>query len=192
MVDRNFYQKLIAIFVRPVDNKGAGPVQQYPSIIACGVSWRISTKAYCQPDINNARREIMNRASIFAVLLISVLVGCSSLKFNDPLKAFEEVTHGYRQAISWSEFMVAATFLKNEDDAQVEEQIKHLDNFKVTAYELRTMTVVEEDVRVRQVVKISYFKKDDLVVKSMADDQLWEYNPELRTWQLTTGLPKLL
>ncbi|CAB1074609.1 hypothetical protein D1AOALGA4SA_2428 [Olavius algarvensis Delta 1 endosymbiont] len=133
----------------------------------------------------------MNRASIVALLLISVLVGCSSLQFNDPLKAFEEANHGYRQAISWSEFMVAATFLKNEDEAQVEEQIKLLDNYKVTAYELRTMTVVEEYVRVRQVVKISYFRKDDLVVKSMADDQLWEYNPELRTWQLTTGLPKL-
>ena len=49
---------------------------------------------------------------------------------------------------------------------------------------------VEEDVRVRQVVKISYFKTDDMVVKSMADDQLWEYDPELHTWQLLTGLPK--
>jgi len=133
----------------------------------------------------------MNRASIVAVLLISVLVGCSSLRFNDPLKAFEEATHGYRQAISWSEFIVAATFLKNENETQVEEQIEHLNNFKVTAYELRTMTVLEENVRVRQVVKISYFKKNDLVVKSMADDQLWEYDPTQRTWQLTTGLPKL-
>jgi len=133
----------------------------------------------------------MNRASIIAVILISGLVGCSSLKFNDPLKAFNETNHGYRQAISWSEFMVAATFLKNENEAQVEAQIEHLNNFKVTAYELRTMTVLEENARVRQVVKISYFKKDDLVVKSMADDQLWEYDPTLRTWQLTTGLPKL-
>jgi hypothetical protein len=60
----------------------------------------------------------------------------------------------------------------------------------VTAYELRALTVVEADVRVRQVVKISYFKNDDLVVKSMADDQLWEYDPELGAWQILTGLPQ--
>ena len=36
--------------------------------------------------------------------------------------------------------------------------VEQLNQFKVTAYEPRTMTVVEEDVRVRQVVKISYFK----------------------------------
>ncbi|CAB1074608.1 hypothetical protein D1AOALGA4SA_2427 [Olavius algarvensis Delta 1 endosymbiont] len=36
MVERDIYQKLIAIFARPVDNKVAGPVQQYQLIIACG------------------------------------------------------------------------------------------------------------------------------------------------------------
>ena len=60
----------------------------------------------------------------------------------------------------------------------------------MTAYELRTMTVVEADVRLRQVVKISYFKTDDMVVKTMADDQLWEYDPESSAWQLVSGLPK--
>jgi hypothetical protein len=65
-----------------------------------------------------------------------------------------------------------------------------LNQFKVTAYELRNLTVIEEDVRIRQVVKISYFKRDNLVVKSIADDQLWEYDPEQHTWLILSGLPK--
>jgi hypothetical protein len=132
----------------------------------------------------------MKRSIVVAVLVMGLIIGCSSLKIKDPLRAFDQANRAYRQAVSWSEYDVAATFLKKEDEEKVEKQIEHLNKFKVTAYELRTLTVVEEDVRVRQVVKISYFKKDDLVVKSMADDQLWEYDPELSSWQLLTGFPK--
>ena len=133
----------------------------------------------------------MNRTLVVAVLLIGLTIGCSSLKIRGPMHAFDEANRGYRQAVSWSEYVVAATFLKNEDERKVEAQIEHPNKYKVTAYELRILTVVDADVRIRQVVKISYFKKDDLVVKSMADDQLWEYDPELHTWRLLTGLPKL-
>jgi hypothetical protein len=133
----------------------------------------------------------MNRTVFVALLLTGLIIGCSSLKIKDPMKAFDQTNRAYRQAVSWSEYDVAATFLKKEDEEKVAKQIEHLNQFKVTAYELRTLAVVEEDVRVRQVVKISYFKKDRLVVKSMADEQLWEYDPELGAWQLLTGLPNL-
>jgi len=133
----------------------------------------------------------MNRKIVVAALLIGFIIGCSSIKIKDPMRAFDKANRAYRQAVSWSEFVVAATFMKDEDEKKVEKQIEHLNQYKVTAYELRTFTVVEEDVRVRQVVKISYFKTDDMVVKSMADDQLWEYDPGEHTWQLLTGLPEL-
>ena len=107
------------------------------------------------------------------------------------MKAFDEANHSYRQSISWSEYVVAATFLKDDNEENVQSQIEHLNQFRVTAYELRTMTVIEDDVRIRQVVKISYFKRDDMVVKSIADDQLWEYEPEKHSWLLLSGFPKL-
>ena len=132
----------------------------------------------------------MNRIIVVVALLIGFIIGCSSLKIKDPLRAFDQANRAYRQALSWSEYDVAATFLKKEDEEKVEKQIERLNQYQVTVYELRALTVVEADVRVRQVVKISYFKKDDLVVKSMADDQLWEYDPVLGSWQLLTGLPK--
>jgi hypothetical protein len=155
------------------------------------VSYKQATKRNCKMIVHKMCRGIpMNRIIVVVALLIG-FIGCSSLKINDPLKAFDEASRAYRQAVSWSEYVVAATFLKNEDERKVERQIEYLNKFRVTAYELRTVTVVEEDVRIRQVVKISYFKKDDMVVKSMADDQLWDYDPELHTWRLLTGLPKL-
>jgi hypothetical protein len=133
----------------------------------------------------------MIRTTTAIVLMIGLVMGCSSLKIKDPMRGFDKANRAYRQAISWSEYVVAATFLKNEDEEKVAAQIEHLNNFRVTAYELRGMTVIEDGVRVRQVVKISYFRKNDLVVSAIADEQLWEYDPQKHTWLLLTGFPKL-
>jgi hypothetical protein len=133
----------------------------------------------------------MNRTTIVSVFLIGLLISCNPIKeLRNPMKAFDDANRAYRQAISWAEFVVAATYLKNEDEETKEAQIEHLNQFKVTAYEPRAITVIEEDVRIRQVVKISYFKKDNLVVKSIADDQIWEYDPEQHSWYLLSGFPK--
>jgi hypothetical protein len=131
----------------------------------------------------------MKRTIIIAVS-VGILCACSTLKLKDPMKAFNEANRAYSHAISWSEYVVAATFLKNREDANVDSQIEQLSKFKVTEYKPRTFAVIEEDVRVRQVVKISYFKVDNLVVKSIADDQLWEYDPDKGTWLIVTGLPR--
>jgi hypothetical protein len=135
----------------------------------------------------------MIRSTIVAVLVIGLTAGCSSLRIRDPMKDFEDANRAYGQAISWSEYVVAASFLKsgNQDQPKLAADIEHLNNFKVTAYEPRFLKILEKDVRIRQIVKISYFKKNDLIVKTTSDDQLWEYNQEKSGWLLTTGFPKL-
>ncbi len=131
------------------------------------------------------------KRDIMIALLIGMLWACSTLQIKDPMVVFSETNQAYSHAIRWSEYVVAATFLKDETDAEKTSQIDHLSNFQITDYEPRTISVVQEDIRVRQVVKISYFKKDNLVVKSIADEQLWEYDPEKNTWLIVTGLPQL-
>ena len=134
---------------------------------------------------------MMIHRMLLPALLFCLIGACGSLQIKDSMQAFDEANRAYRQAISWSEYVVAATSLTTENEDKVEAEIEHLNKFRVTAYEPRALTVVEKDVRIRQVVKISYFRKDDLVVKTIADDQIWQYNPEKRTWLLTTGFPKL-
>ena len=134
---------------------------------------------------------MMINRMLLPALLFCLIGGCGSLQIKDSMQAFDDANRAYRQAISWSEYVVAATSLTTENEDKVEAEIEHLNKFRVTAYEPRALTVVEKDVRIRQVVKISYFRKDDLVVKTIADDQIWHYSPEKRTWFLTTGFPKL-
>lgn len=133
----------------------------------------------------------MMRPAIVVALIIGLAVGCSSLQIRDRMQDFEDANRAYGRAITWSEYVVAAAFLKTEDQNKVAADIEHLNNFRVTAYEPRLLTVLEKDVRIRQVVKISYFRKDALVVKSALDDQVWEYDSEKSSWVLTTGFPKL-
>jgi hypothetical protein len=134
----------------------------------------------------------MNRKLIIVILLMGLSIGCSPKKIlKDPMKVFDSATRAYKHAISWSEYAVAAVYLNdNIEEKEKEAQIEHLSQFKVTAYEPRSIEVIEEDVRIRQVVKISYFKRSNMVVKSVADDQIWEYDPEKHTWLLLTGFPK--
>ena len=133
----------------------------------------------------------MIQRMLLIALLLCLIGGCGSMQIKDKMVAFDDATRAYQHALSWSEYVVAATSLKSENEAEVEAEIEHLANFKVTAYEPRGLTVVEKDVRIRQIVKISYFRKDDLIVKTIADDQTWQYDPKKRTWLLTTGFPKL-
>jgi len=134
----------------------------------------------------------MIRSTIVTVLAIVLMTaGCSSLRLRDPMKDFEDTNRAYGRAISWSEYVVAAAFLKSDDQDNAAAEIERLSNYKVTAYEPRLLKVLEEDVRIRQIVKISYFRKDNLVVKAALDDQLWEYDTEKSSWVLTTGFPKL-
>ncbi|MEJ2168516.1 MAG: hypothetical protein P8X90_23645, partial [Desulfobacterales bacterium] len=134
----------------------------------------------------------MTRSTIVAVLAICLMAaGCSSLRLRDPMENFEDANRAYGRAISWAEYVVAAAFLKPDDQDNVAAQIERLSNFRVTAYEPRLLRVLEKDARIRQIVKISYFRKDTLVVKATLDDQLWEYDTEQSSWFLTTGFPKL-
>ena len=133
----------------------------------------------------------MIRPMLMFALVISLAAGCSTLKIGDRMQDFEEVNRAYRQAISWSEYVVAATFIKSDDQGKVAADIEHLSRFRVTAYDPRFLKVLEKDARIRQIVKISYFRKDNLIVKTVSDDQLWEYDAEKGSWVLATGFPKL-
>ena len=132
----------------------------------------------------------MIRPMLMVVLVISLTAGCSTLKLQDRMQDFEDTSHAYGRAIAWSEFDVAAAFLKTVGQDQTAPDIDYLNQFKVTDYEPRLGSVLEKDARIRQVVRISYFRKDNLVVLTISDDQLWEYDADKSSWVLTTGFPK--
>ena len=130
------------------------------------------------------------RPALVVAMAIGLIAGCSTLNLRDRMQDFEDTSRAYGRAIAWSEYDVAAAFLKTGDQDQSASEIDYLNQFKVTDYEPRLGSVLEKDVRIRQVVSISYFRKDNLVVRTISDDQLWEYDANKKSWVLTTGFPK--
>ena len=132
----------------------------------------------------------MIRSMLMVVLAFGLAAGCSTLKLGDRVQDFEDTSRAYGRAMAWSEYEVAAAFFKSGDQDQTAPNFDHLNQFKVTDYEVRMGSVLENGMRVRQVVKISYFRKDNLIVRTISDDQVWEYDEDKSSWVLTTGFPK--
>jgi hypothetical protein len=45
--------------------------------------------------------------------------------------------------------------------------------------------------RADQTVAIRYYKIDELIERSVVDQQTWVYHPEAKNWYLQSGLPDL-
>jgi hypothetical protein len=119
------------------------------------------------------------------------LVACSSLSDIQRMDAFDETAKNYRRALEWSDFDLAASFLSPADEAALAAAIERMKAFQITAYDVKKLRVIDEHRRIEQVVDLSYFKKDSMVVLKARDTQLWEYDPEQDRWQLTSGFPQL-
>lgn len=62
-------------------------------------------------------------------------------------------------------------------------------NIQVTEYEPSQIAVADDRRHVLQVVKISYFKLDDLRIRTIQDQQVWEFDSEQGAWFLKSGFP---
>ena len=126
---------------------------------------------------------------IFFLLLL--VVGCASVTDMKKMDKFEQTSHAYELAIRWSDFEMASSFIKNQEDPNLAAQIKHLNQYQVTSYEVRRFLPAEEKSQVLVFANVEFFKKDGLIVKNYSDRQLWQFDPDKEGWFLISGLPDL-
>ena len=122
-------------------------------------------------------------------LCVLSIVGCSSLQEKWRLVQFEDVSSAYEHAIRWGHYDVAKGFGKKQDTDHQPWHADKLDKIRVTSYELLSSRPSVDMVRVHQAVKIRYYKADQMIEKTVIDDQMWEYDDTEKTWYLRSGLP---
>ena len=126
------------------------------------------------------------------ILLFSILaVSCASVKEMKTMDKFEQAADSYELAIRWSDFDMASSFLKNQQDPEIASQIEHLKQFKVTSYTVKRFLPSVDKSQVLIFAEVQYFKKNGLIVNNITYRQLWEYDKEKENWFLTSGLPDL-
>ena len=122
--------------------------------------------------------------------LLLLLVGCAKIDDMKKMDRFEVTTRAYTHSIRWSEFEDAVLFLKSTEDDSNSPDSDLLKMIRVTDYTIKKTAVSENQSKVVQIVDISYYRNDRMIVKTIREKELWEWDVEKKDWELTSGLPK--
>ena len=131
----------------------------------------------------------MVKLKLIIIVFSLLAVSCASVTEMKTMEKFEQNANSYELAIRWSDFDMASSFLKDQQDPEIASQIEHLKQFKVTAYTVKRFLPSADKSQVLIFAKIQYFNKNGLIVKDITHRQLWEYDKEKENWFLTSGLP---
>jgi hypothetical protein len=99
----------------------------------------------------------------------------------------DSATRTYERAIRWGEYEAAIGLRR--DSTVTHEHMDRLKAIKVTSYEAvrqtdsadRSETVIE--------VRISYYNEYTMKEKTIFDLQSWKYDPEKKSWYITSPMP---
>ena len=138
---------------------------------------------------NHCKGAKMTKVKFVLILLSLLLVSCTSLSDMRKKDKFEERFQAYEDAVRWSDFATASTFLKSEKLEKLYPKLEELKQIKVTSYEVRKFLPSKDQSQVLLIVEIEYFRRNGLVVNRLIDQQLWKYNTTEKQWFLTSGLP---
>ena len=126
--------------------------------------------------------------------LIILLFGCAKIedltKDFGKLEDFDVTSRAYSHHIRWSEWDDAAIFLKStkEDSDLPDPELMKM--IKVTDYSIKKTAVSEDQTKVVQIVELQYYRNDRMIVETIREKELWEWDSEKKKWELSTGLPK--
>ena len=125
-------------------------------------------------------------------IFVLILVGCTKIEDMKKMDRFEVTTRAYTHSIRWSEFEDAALFLKAEEEEEESNSPdpEFMKLIRVTDYTIKKTAVSEDQTKVFQIVDISYYRNDRMVVKTIREKELWEWSEEKSEWELSSGLPK--
>jgi hypothetical protein len=104
---------------------------------------------------------------------------------SDRLKQYEAI-------VRWSEWDGAVTFLAPsylEEHPISRLDMERLQMFKVTNYTVRSFAMYDEGMTAVQTVDIKMYNSTQAIERTISDEQVWRYDPELKVWLLYSGLP---
>ena len=129
----------------------------------------------------------MHKRKIFICILALLLVGCAKIKDITKLDEFYNVARAYEQALRWSDFTSASTFLERSESPSPDPEILKI--VRVTDYGLKKTVASDDETQVLQIVEISYYLTNRMVVKTVTDRQQWEWDTDAQQWRLKSGWP---
>jgi len=128
----------------------------------------------------------MRRMSAALLIFGLLLSGCASSFDFRRQDTFEERVRQYGNLIRWSEFEAAGYFLALDKSGK---RPQAPNDVRITDYQVKLMVVSDDARKAGQTVDITYFKSGNPRVRTLTDQQLWEFDEARNDWFLKSGFP---
>ncbi len=130
----------------------------------------------------------MNR--IIALLLIAILLqACAAVDDSKKSIGLDKTLYYYESAMRWADFPAANSLRRYEGDPAPVTNPEKLGRIKITGYDIVSTNPSEDESAVYITVKISYYDEDNLKLRSLVDNQVWQFDENQKTWYISTPLP---
>lgn len=134
-----------------------------------------------------------NLAGLWISLLIlaagTCLTGCGTIEESKQGQQMEVRLDLYGKTARWGALENLYGFLTPEESAKVVFP-DNLDNIRVTSYEVRIPPMMLDKHVLSQTVTIQYLFRDTQVIRTMSDNQVWKYDPEIKEWYRANPIPE--
>ena len=131
---------------------------------------------------------LMQAGSVLLLIFgLLVLTGCTTVEEASKGQKQRQQFLSYDHTIRWGNLEDMYGYVK-PGSVQVKRQ-KGLENFQVMSVEELGPVLEAGDNRVSRRMKIEYVHKDQQVVRTLIDEQLWEYDEEAKQWFLVSPPP---
>ena len=130
-------------------------------------------------------RRLIVGAAVFGLLIM----GCAGIQTGERMTKFDETTRAYNRSIRWGEYEAAFAFKELTDK---DNQLPDFDEYRqvrVTAYKVRKTIISEDKSKIIQIVEFQYYRLNNVTVKTLNDQQKWEYDTEQDRWFLLSDFP---
>ena len=127
----------------------------------------------------------------FTLVLISslLLAACATVDDSKKSITLDKALWQYETAIRWVDFSSANSLRRYEGDTRISPDPKLLKHIKVTSYIVQNSATSADHSEVDMTVEIVYYHDERMTLSTLTDNQKWKYDPEIKSWYITTPLP---
>jgi len=127
---------------------------------------------------------------LFILSMVALLLSaCTAVGDSKKAITLDQALRNYETAIRWVEFKAADSMRRLEGNADYTPSPDTLKHIRVTSYETVNMTAFDDNSIMNIQVEIVYYNDDTMKLLTLTDNQVWKYDPDIKSWYITTPLP---
>ncbi|WP_456379384.1 hypothetical protein [Thiolapillus sp.] len=127
---------------------------------------------------------------LLAILAFMLLTsGCATVEKASKNQKMHERLKAYAHEVRWGALEALPAYLRPAMVAQQKDIAKDPANIRVTEYEVVVPPSPAGENQIVQTARINYLFRDRQVVRTLVDQQSWEYEPETKQWFRINTIP---